>query len=160
MARSTRDTLVAIIAVVVAWAAILIWIASTEAAVGIDNSEARIVTLLAAIRQVESGGDAGAVGDGGRSRGPFQISRAYWTDGCRQLESEGLAVVDYDQGVTDTYQSARVVLAYWRRWARGPLDAGDLQALARIHNGGPRGDRKASTLAYWRRVEEAMGDGD
>jgi hypothetical protein len=50
----------------------------------------------------------------------------------------------------------QVMLAYWRRWCRNALEAKDYETLARVHNGGPRGSSKQSTLTYWRRVQEQM----
>jgi hypothetical protein len=48
------------------------------------------------------------------------------------------------------------VLAYWARYGgSNPTD----ERLARQHNGGPRGHRKAATLAYWRKVDQAMNGG-
>ena len=37
--------------------------------------------------EVESGGDINAVGDSGRSIGPFQIQRGYWEDAVQQDSS-------------------------------------------------------------------------
>ena len=48
------------------------------------------------------------------------------------------------------------MLAYWRRYCPTAMAAGDAEVLARVHNGGPRGNRKAATAAYWRRVLAAM----
>ena len=45
--------------------------------------------LLAAMVMVESGGDVNAVGDGGASVGPLQISQGYFTDAMEQLRREG-----------------------------------------------------------------------
>ena len=107
-----------------------------------------IEPILDAIRVVETGGEPNegrdAVGDGGRSIGPFQIQRAYW----------------YDSGVEgrwedcrDNEYARRVVRAYWLRYCPRAYERADAQVLARIHNGGSTGHRKTSTLSYWRRVE-------
>jgi hypothetical protein len=37
------------------------------------------------------------------------------------------------------------------------LASGDLEVLARIHNGGPRGAQSPATLDYWRRVRADLG---
>ena len=105
--------------------------------------------LLAAIRLVESAGDDRAVGDRGRSLGPFQISRAYWLDGGGDPRR-------YDSDVWSAESSGAVVLGYWRRYAAAALSAGDCEKLARIHNGGPTGARKTATIAYWSKVKTAM----
>jgi len=108
-----------------------------------------IASLLAAIRMVESSGDDRAVGDSGRSLGPYQISRAYWLDG-------GGDPARYETDVWSPRSSRRVVLAYWRRYASAALTTADLEKLARIHNGGPAGDRMAATRRYWMKVKNAM----
>jgi hypothetical protein len=104
---------------------------------------ASVRPLLDAIRQVESGGNCNAVGDGGRSIGPYQIQRAYWQD----------------SGVTGQYSrcrevgySERVMLAYWKRYCPG----GNYEALARTHNGGPS---RRGTDGYWRQVKAQLRKG-
>jgi hypothetical protein len=44
-----------------------------------------------------------------------------------------------------------VMRRYWERY-----DAVTDEQKARIWNGGPGGMRKKTTLAYWRKVQEAM----
>jgi len=101
-----------------------------------------------ALHQVETSGRHGAIlGDNGRSLGPLQISRAYWQDarvGGR-----------YEQ-VTDLAYARRVASAYLKRYAPAAWEAGDVNTLARVHNGGPAGARKAATLAYAEKVRRAM----
>jgi len=103
--------------------------------------------LLDAIRFVESGGRDDAVGDGGRSRGPYQIGVAYWRDGCEA----GRVQWDYHASVWSRARSEQVMRWYWKRHG-ATTDA----QRARMHNGGPRGHRRPSTLTYWRRVRAAM----
>jgi len=101
-----------------------------------------------ALHQVETSGRHGAIlGDNGRSLGPLQISRAYHAD-ARVGGS-------YAQVTSLTY-SRRVVTAYLKRYAPDAWEAGDVETLARIHNGGPTGHRKAATLAYANKVQRAM----
>lgn len=109
-------------------------------------------SLLDAIRQVETGGHANprnAKGDGGRSLGPYQISKAYWKD----------------SGVSGRYQivrsqsyAERVMIGYWKRYCPRALAKRDCQTLARIHNGGPKGMSHRRTLPYWRRVQAKLSD--
>jgi|SRR5688572_18059453 len=107
--------------------------------------------LLDAIRLVESDGHPdggrGATGDGGRAIGPFQIHRAYFLDARLAGRYEDCRDPDY---------ARRVVLAYWRRWCPEALERRDFEVLARVHNGGPNGARKADTLRYWRKVEQRL----
>jgi len=99
--------------------------------------------LFDAIRQVESSGDDRAVGDGGRSRGPYQCGREAWADG-------GGNPADYDRLVWDRAACERVMVGYWRRYG-----CETDEQRARMWNGGPRGMEKSATLAYWRKVKEA-----
>jgi hypothetical protein len=105
--------------------------------------------LLQAIRLVESGDDPSAVGDGGKAIGCYQIWRVYWIDS---------RIPGTYQDCYDRDYSTRVVRAYWKRYAtkrrlgREPT----LEDLARIHNGGPNGYKKQSTIKYWRKIQEML----
>jgi len=115
---------------------------------------------LQAIRSVETGGlprhGLGAKGDGGNALGPFQIWRIYHTDARGRDKS----LTRYERCLTSLDYSERVVRAYMARYAsqalrrleskRGTLE--DVERVSRIHNGGPRGYRKAATLKYWKKV--------
>ncbi|GDY23708.1 hypothetical protein LBMAG56_50550 [Verrucomicrobiota bacterium] len=107
----------------------------------------RLDHIFAAIRLVETGGEsdpAAAVGDGGRSFGPYQISRKYWLDAGALCDWEDVK----KEGVAE-----KVMLAYWKRYCPAALERGDAMVLARIHNGGPNGLKKmTATEHYWRRV--------
>jgi len=106
--------------------------------------------LLDAIEQVESSGMGANTpdGDGGKAIGPFQIHRAYWKD-----------AVEFDRTIGGKYEDCRkpeyarkIVRAYLSRYGKGK----SAKELARIHNGGPKGHRKASTLPYWEKVDEIL----
>lgn len=103
--------------------------------------------LFAAIRQVESGGDDRAVGDGGRSRGPYQIGRAYWRDG-------GGNPADYDRLVWGRAACEQIMLRYWQRYG-----ATTDEQRARMHNGGPRGMKIGATVKYWQRIQTELKKG-
>jgi len=105
-----------------------------------------------AISAVESNGDDSAVGDDGASQGRYQIGRPYWFDAC---EFSGVSM-DYDEWVTDASQCRRVMEWYFQRYAPQAWELQDWFTLARIHNGGPRGDEKRCTIAYAERVLTAM----
>lgn len=98
-----------------------------------------------ALHLVETSGRHGPIlGDNGRSLGPLQISRAYFTD--------SRAGGTYEQ-VTDLGFARKVVSAYLQRYAPQAWAAGDVVTLARIHNGGPAGDRKEATVNYGAKVQ-------
>lgn len=131
-----------------------------------------ISDLLKALRAVETGGEVfpeNAIGDNGRSRGPYQIGRDYWADAVEfATKNAGIdpAAWDYDELVWSAPHCEQIMLWYWGRWCPEALaaasdryDRGDmsaLQTLARVHNGGPRGASKTSTLDYWQRVSARM----
>jgi hypothetical protein len=101
-----------------------------------------------ALHLVETGGRRGAIlGDGGKALGPLQIHRGYHADARIGGDYSRCADLDY---------SKRVVSAYLQRYAPKAWAAGDVTALARIHNGGPRGDRKQATIPYAAKVVRAM----
>lgn len=88
-------------------------------------------------------------GDNGKAIGPFQIWEEYWMD-----------AVDFDPSIGGKYENCRdynyarkVVDAYLRRYGKKFIEQGNWEALARIHNGGPIGYKKASTLGYWRSMK-------
>lgn len=108
--------------------------------------------LLDAIRHVETGGHkdpANAVGDQGRSLGPYQIQKSYWQD--------ARVAGAYEQVKDDAY-ARKVIIAYWTRYAKTALANNDYETLARIHNGGPKGNKKSATLSYWHKVKAYLGN--
>jgi hypothetical protein len=103
--------------------------------------------LLDAIVMAESRSDSQAVGDGGRAIGPYQIHRDYWRDGTRILG------VDWAyEDARDAAKAREVVRAYLVYYGKGK----NLIDLARIHNGGPDGDKKASTLRYASKIAKVL----
>ena len=125
---------------------LLILIASASTALAQPSSQ-----LLDAIRTVESQNDPNVPdGDGGKAIGQYQIWYAYWLDACEydpSLKARGYAACR-----TDEAYARRVVIAYLTRYGKGKTD----EQLARIHNGGPSGHRKSSTLKYWKKVQKEM----
>jgi len=109
----------------------------------------RVARLIDAIGAVESNNDDEAVGDSGRSRGRYQISRAYWIDGGGRAD-------EYTHRIRNPPDCRAIILGYWRRHAPAALASGDLETLARVHNGGPNGHRKRCTEKYWRRIRQRM----
>ena len=107
----------------------------------------RLEHIFNAIRTVETGNEsdpAEAVGDHGRSFGPYQISKKYWLDAG--------ALCEWDD-VKKAAEAEKIMRAYWKRYCPTALKKGDAATLARIHNGGPNGvKRKAATQGYTQRV--------
>lgn len=106
--------------------------------------------LYDAIRRVESGGDDFAVGDGGRSRGPYQCGRAAWADACEH----GKLDWSYDVFVWRPWRCEYIMYLYWNRYG-----ARTDEERARIWNGGPGGMQKSATLPYWNKVKAELARG-
>ena len=126
---------------------ISITIAAASPSVTLDSG---LAPLFHAIRIVETGGEARpekALGDGGKSLGPYQISRKYLTD-------SGIPG-DWSR-CRDGKFSETVMLAYWKRHCPDALQNRDFQTLARVHNGGPNGHQKQSTKRYWNLVSRVL----
>jgi hypothetical protein len=104
--------------------------------------------LWRAICLVESGGDAYAVNRAEGAVGIAQIRRGY-VDDCNRIVGESR------WSYSDRYcpaKSLEMFLTYSGYYA----PAASLETLARTHNGGPQGARKASTLRYWQRVKAQL----
>jgi hypothetical protein len=97
-----------------------------------------------AIHLVETSARTGPIiGDNGKALGPLQIHRAYHADSRVAGDYSRVADLDY---------SKRVATAYLKRYAPAAWKAGDVETLARVHNGGPRGHLKPATKGYGVRV--------
>ncbi len=106
--------------------------------------------LISALIIVESSGNDLAIGDGGRAIGPLQIHKAVIVDvnritGSNYRHSE----------MTNRAQARAVCEAYLRHYAKGKTT----EQQSRIWNGGPTGDRKPATVAYWRKVQVQIEKG-
>lgn len=103
--------------------------------------------LLNAIWMIESSqriasprGQAGEIG-------PYQISKNYWIDS----KIEGTWEM-----CEDKKYSERVIVSYMNRYCKEAWDTGNAEVVARIHNGGPRGSLRTSTLKYWNKVKTVL----
>lgn len=108
----------------------------------------RYQTLLPAIEQVESGGRADAVGDGGKAVGILQIHPIMVEDCNRIVGEKRFTLADR----LDPAKSREMFRVYSDHYAKG-----DVEKAARNWNGGPNGHKKSATLAYWSKVKAAMG---
>ena len=111
--------------------------------------------ILDAIRWVESGDRVDVRdGDDGLAIGPYQIHRVYWLD-AMAFEPE-LGEGDGYQRCRERDYAERVIDAYMRRYVPDAWRVGDAEVIARVHNGGPKGDSKRATDRYWLRVLERL----
>jgi hypothetical protein len=102
-------------------------------------------SFFRALHVVETSGRTGPIiGDGGKALGPLQIHRSYHQDSRVAGDYSRVADLDY---------SKRVATAYLKRYAPAAWAAGDVETLARVHNGGPKGHLKPATKGYGVRVK-------
>lgn len=105
--------------------------------------------LMDAIAAVES--DRGAT-----SSNVYQLKPIY-VDDVRRITGQRIS---FEQAVGDPAVSRACIEAYWdyygARYYRLTLRRANAEVLARIHNGGPDGWRRSSTLAYWQRVRAEL----
>lgn len=107
--------------------------------------------LLNAIEQVESGGNPFAAGDIDEETGEYQavgayqIHKIYVDDVNRILGHQAFSYDDrWDKG-----KSRQMVSVYLRHYGGNK----GIEAMARIHVGGPKGYKKESTLPYWEKIK-------
>jgi soluble lytic murein transglycosylase-like protein len=103
--------------------------------------------LITALIAVESSGNDLAIGDNGRAVGPLQIHRGVVQDVNRITGSHYRW-----EAMTNRVQARAVCQAYLTHYGRGA----STEQLARRWNGGPTGDRKTSTMAYWAKVKKEL----
>src|SRR5688572_21944662 len=106
--------------------------------------------FVTAIHQVETTGRTGIIyGDGRRSLGPLQISRAAWQDALNQ-----------DPTIRGTYAdcktlaySVKIMRAYLLKHDPAAFNLGDWETCARLWNSGPTWYAKVRlTNKYWAQV--------
>jgi len=106
-----------------------------------------LTNLITALIAVESSGNDLAIGDQGRAIGCLQIHRAVVLDVNRITGSHYR-----HQDMTNRVQARAVCQAYLTHYGRGATT----EQLARRWNGGPTGDRKPATVAYWLKVQRNL----
>ena len=111
------------------------------------------MTLILALIAVESSGDDFARGDNGKAWGCLQMHSAYVQDA-----SDWSGKNWKHEDAFNRQTSISIFMAYMDRYAtpgrlgRKPTP----EDIARIHNGGPNGYKKKSTLKYWERVKTEL----
>ena len=106
-----------------------------------------ISNLISALIIVESSNNDLAVGDQGKAIGCLQIHKAVVLDVNRITGS------NYRHSEMTNRVAARAVCqAYLKAYGKGA----STEQLARRWNGGPTGDRKSATEAYWAKVKKHL----
>ena len=106
-----------------------------------------ISNLISALIIVESSNNDLAIGDQGRAIGCLQIHKAVVADVNKFTGSHYR-----HQDMTNRAQARAVCQAYLTHYGRGATT----EQLARRWNGGPAGDRKSATEAYWAKVKKHL----
>jgi len=107
-----------------------------------------ISNLISALIIVESSGNDMAIGDNGKAIGPLQIHKAVVLDVNRFTGSHY-----QHQDMTNRAQARAVCEAYLKHYGKGCTT----EQLARKWNGGgPAGDKKKATEAYWNKVRKHL----
>jgi hypothetical protein len=106
-----------------------------------------ISNLISALIIVESSGNDQAIGDQGRAIGCLQIHKAVVLDVNRITGSHYR-----HQDMTNRVAARAVCEGYLKHYGRGATT----EQLARRWNGGPTGDRKPATVAYWAKVKKVI----
>lgn len=132
-----------------------ILLAAVVAALSTVSARAEFVvedSFFEAIRFVEST-DGRYLGDQdcGSVHGPYQISLAYLQDANEYLGTN----YTLRQVIENEEVAIQVMCAYWNRYIPKDLEV-TYELLARIHNGGPKGYEKESTIPYWEKVKAKM----
>jgi hypothetical protein len=106
--------------------------------------------FVGAIHQVETTGRTGVIyGDGRRSMGPLQISRAAWNDAIKHDPSIGGTYAD----CKNLAYATKIMKAYLLRHDAAAFKRGDWETCARLWNSGPTWYAKVRlTNRYWAQV--------
>lgn len=112
-----------------------------------------LITLILALITIESNGRDLEIGDGGLAYGALQIHACYVED-ANSFANESWTHEDaFDRKI-----AIDIFVAYMRRYANEDRLGryATAEDIARIHNGGPLGYRKAATDDYWRKVKAEL----
>lgn len=115
-----------------------------------------MIALILAIIAVESGGDQNAVGDAGKAYGLLQMHSAYVQDAAEWANNDWT-----HEDAFDPEKARRIFIAYMDRYAQDhkrPAGMSRAEYISRIHNGGPTGYLKESTIPYWKKVKKHLTD--
>ena len=106
-----------------------------------------LTNLISALIIVESSGKDLAIGDHGKAIGCLQIHREVVLDVNKFTGSHYR-----HQDMTNRVAARAVCEAYLQHYGKGATT----EQLARRWNGGPKGDQKQATAAYWRKVQKEI----
>ena len=103
--------------------------------------------LWEAVCTVESGGNALAIGDGGKAAGIAQI----WAITVKDVNR--IAGTRYTLNDRFNVEKSKAIFQlYTNYYGKGRSD----EYKARIWNGGPTGNKKRATIAYWNKIKKHL----
>jgi len=113
-----------------------------------------LMTLIIALIQIESNGNDFAVGDNGQAYGCLQIHKVYVDDVNRILGVDKYVHQDAFNRLDsiDMFMTYTAHYATYERLGREPT----VEDFVRIHNGGPDGWKKPSTIKHWTKVNNLL----
>lgn len=105
------------------------------------------------LNQIEASGKTGQIlGDGGKALGPLQIHYSYWLDAVSFNKTIGGKYSD----CADLNYSKKIVSSVLNKYCKNAVLLNDFEIMFRIHNGGPLGHKKSSTLNYWLKASKYL----
>jgi len=115
-----------------------------------------MIALILALIAVESSGDTNAIGDEGQAYGLLQMHSAYVQDAAEWANRDWT-----HEDAFDPHKALRIFMAYMDRYAKSqnrPSGMSQEEYCCRVHNGGPNGFMKESTIPYWKKVKKHLTD--
>ena len=94
---------------------------------------------------IESAGNNSAIGDNGKAVGCLQIHPIMVRDVNRILGKEVYTLSDR----LSRQKSVEMASIYFNHYCKGDTE----EQMVRKWNGGPKGDRKKSTIKYWKKYQ-------
>lgn len=108
--------------------------------------------LIPALIMVESGGNGQAIGDNGRAVGCLQI-HAECVQDVNRVKGTAYTVADRADRQKSEEMCRAYLMHYGNAYRRRTGKEPTAEVLARIWNGGPRGDKNPKTARYWAKVK-------
>ena len=94
------------------------------------------------------------------SIGPLQISHAYHQDAWGLPKGGKGSERRWFSRCQGVEYSESTCVRFWIRYVPWALLFGDVETLARAHNGGPKYHKAMKTARYWKKVKKAMDSYD
>lgn len=116
------------------------------------QEQSNLDIALHCIHMVESsGGKNTKDGDNGDAIGEYQIHKSYWEDATRILK------VDWPyKNARNKIKAEKAVRAYLLHYQKTNKYPATIETYTRLHNGGPNGPKRKSTVVYWNKCKQYL----